>query len=145
MATAVAAPRVMNGTFTEVWIDGIPVAGLSAFNAKITKQKQDVNMCGQMAIDSKTTNTKGTGSVELWHIYSTFADEATNLESGIDARHTIIGKVADPDAFGHERVAFYNCSFDEFALMDMTAGTPGKNTLPFTFTKAEYLDKVEAE
>lgn len=139
---AVPAPRVMNGTFTEVWVDGVTVAGLTAFQAKVAKQKSEVNMCGQMAVDSKTTNTKGTGSLEFWKTKSSFNDDMERISQGIDVRHTIVGKLADPDAFGAERIAFYNCSWDEHTLMDASAGNPGKINMPFTFTRCEYLDKV---
>ncbi|MCR4935321.1 MAG: phage tail tube protein [Oscillospiraceae bacterium] len=133
----------MNGTFTEVWVDGVPVAGLSSFNAKVTKQKADIQFCGQMAIDSKTTGTKGTGSIEFHKIYSTFHQDMAALSQGSDPRHTIVGKLADPDAYGAERVALYNCSFDEHTLMDAQVGSPGKVVMPFTFTGAELLDAVE--
>lgn len=139
----IPAPRVMNGTFTEVWVDGVLVAGLSEFQAKVTKQKSDVNMCGQMAVDSKTTNTKGTGSIGFYKIYTAFQDDLADLAEGRDPRHTIIGKLADPDAFGAERVALYNCSFDEHTLMDAAAGTPDRVNMPFTFTASELLDTVD--
>lgn len=139
---AVAAPRVMNGTFKRVWLDGVLVAGMTSFTAKISKQKQDVNMCGQMAVDSKTTNVKGTGSIEVWHIYTDTADDLDNLMSGIDERHTLVGELNDPDAFGAERIAYYNVSFDDMTLADSTAGSPGRRTKSFTFTRAELLDIV---
>lgn len=139
------APRVMNGTFTEVWVDGVLVAGLSDFTAKLSKQKSDINMCGQMAIDSKTTNIKYTGSITFHHIYTLFAEDMDKVVQGLDVRHIIVGKLADPDAYGAERVALYNCSFDEHTLMDAAAGSPRRTTMPFTCTKAEFLDKVLPE
>lgn len=139
---SIAAPRVMSGTFTEVWVDGVPVAGLSSFQAKVSVQKQDIDMCGQMYTDSKITGLKGTGSIEFQKIFTVFSDAVDSLAAGVDTRHTIVGKLADPDAYGAERLAFYNCSFDEYTLMDATAKTAGKVNMPFTFTKHEYLDKV---
>lgn len=139
---AATAPRVMNGTFTRVWVDGVLVAGLSAYSAKLSKQKQDINLCGQMAVDSKTTNVKGTGSLEFHKIYTMFAEDIGKIMQGIDVRHTIVGELKDPDAYGAERLAFYNCSFDDHTLMDAAAGQAGKVSMPFTFTQTEYLDKV---
>lgn len=138
----IPAPRVMSGTFLNVWVDGVAVAGLSAFQAKWTKQKTEINMCGQMTVDTKTTSIKGTGSLEFWKLYSSFNDDMERVSQGIDVRHTIVGKLADPDAYGAERLVFYNCSWDEHTLMDASAGNPGKVNMPFTFTRAEYLDKV---
>lgn len=137
------APRVQNGTFTSVSVDGIEVAGLTGFTAKVTKQKADIQFCGQMAIDSKTTGTKGTGSLDFYQIYTMFPEDMAALSAGTDARHTIVGVLADPDAFGAERIAFYDCSFDEHTLFNAQAGQPGKNTMPFTFVSWDFLDKVE--
>lgn len=139
---AVPAPRVMSGTFTTVWVDGVEVAGLTAFQAKWTKQKSELNMCGQMAVDSKVTSIKGTGSLEFHKVKSSFNDDMDRISQGIDVRHTIVGKVDDPDAYGAERIAYYNCSWDEHTMADNTAGNPIKINMPFTFTRAEYLDKV---
>lgn len=139
---AVPAPRIMSGTFTTVWVDGVEVAGLTAFQAKWTKQKSEVNMCGQMAVDSKVSNIKGTGSLEFWKTRSSFNDDMERIAQGVDVRHNIVGKLADPDAYGYERIAYYNCSWDEHTLMDASAGNPSKVNMPFTFTRAEYLDKV---
>lgn len=139
---AEAASRIMNGDFAEVWVDGVLVAGLSSFQAKVSKQKSEISMCGQSAIDSKVTGTKGTGSIEFHHIYTLFVDDLDQVQSGVDVRHTIVGKLVDPDAYGAERLALYNCSFDEYTLMDAASGTPGKVTMPFTFTRFDFLDRV---
>lgn len=134
--------RVMNGTFTEVWIDGVAVAGLSGFVAKSEYQKSDVAMCGQMAIDSKKTGMKSKISITCHKIYTFDPDDVEQLANGIDKRHTVIGKLADPDAYGAERVAFYNVSFDDYTFFDATANKNGSSSLSGTFTEFEFLDKV---
>lgn len=64
------------------------------------------------------------------------------VAQGHDPRFTIIAKLADPDAFGAERVALYNVSFDDETIADWEAGNVGKIEAPFTFTKREFLDKI---
>ena len=51
--------------------------------------------------------------------------------------------LADPDAFGAERIAVYGVSYDEVAVMDWAAAKEGELTIPFTATSVEYLDKIE--
>jgi hypothetical protein len=134
--------RIPNGTFTEVWIDGLLVAGLTGSTVKIEKQKSDVAMCGEMAIDSKTTGVKGKLTLNVHHVFTMLPEDAQQIMQGIDKRHTIVGKLADPDAYGAERVAFYNVSFDDHTFFDAQANRPCTGSHPGTFTGFEYLDKI---
>ena len=132
--------RVMSGTFGEVWVDGELFAEISAFQAKYTYSKEDMYFSGQMAVDTKITNVKGTGSMTLKKVYSRFAGHADNILKGVDTRMTLIGKLDDPDAFGAERVALYNVSLDEETIMDWKVGSTTETTVPFTFTEREWLE-----
>ena len=68
----------------------------------------------------------------------------SSIRNGRDLRFTIISKLADPDAYGAERVAVKNVSFDDLTLADWEVATNGKVEAPFTFTDYEFLDLVEA-
>ena len=57
----------------------------------------------------------------------------------------MILKLSDPDSWGAERVALYNVSFDDMTLADWKAATVGSVTAPFTFSRYELLDLIEAE
>ena len=137
------ASRVMNGTWGQLWRNGDEVAELSAFQAKVSYTYDDVKMCGQMMDDRKLVSCKGTGSMTLHKVYTRGADAMEKALQGIDVRDTLVGKLADPDAFGAERVALYGVSYDEQTLMDFEAGKAGTMTLAFQFTGVQYLDKVE--
>ncbi len=64
------------------------------------------------------------------------------IRDGRDIRFTIISKLADPDAYGAERVVLKNVSFDDLTLADWETGKTGTVTVPFTFTEYEYLDVI---
>ncbi|HIT31683.1 MAG TPA: phage tail tube protein [Candidatus Enterenecus stercoripullorum] len=136
--------RVMSGTWGQVWVDGELWAELSAFQAKYTYNKTDINMCGEMTVGSKVTNVKGTGSITVHKVYTRNHSRSDQILAGRDVRATIVGKLDDPDAYGAERVALYNVSFDDETIMDFTAGSPGSTTHPFTFSRREWLDTVSA-
>ena len=140
---SIAANRVMSGTWGQVWVDSELWAEVSAFQAKFTYTKEEQQMAGQMAVDSKITNVKGTGSITIKKVFSRTANHSNQVLKGIDERLTIIGKLADPDAYGAERVAFYNVSLDEEAIMDWKAGGTTEITIPFTFTEREWLQEVQ--
>ena len=129
-----SAKRVINGTWGEAWVDGEKVAECSAAQAKVGKNKTTINLCGQFMEDTKAASGKGTGS-----------QRESGIQDGIDVRCTVILKLSDPDSWGAERVALYNVSFDDMTLADWKAATVGSVTAPFTFSRYELLDLIEAE
>lgn len=137
-----SAKRVINGTWGELWVDGEHIAEAKAAQAKFTHTKNDVDMCGQMATDTKIVATKGTGSVTIYKVRSRWLDFVNDVLAGRDRRVTIISKLADPDAYGAERMAISNVSFDEATLFDWKAKTLGESTIPFTFTQLELIDFI---
>ena len=68
----------------------------------------------------------------------------TKINKGEDVRFTVTSKLSDPDAYGAERVVLRNVSFDDLTVADWKVGTKGNITAPFTFTKYEFLDTIEA-
>ena len=121
--------RVMNGTWGQIWEDGTEIAEVSAFQVKVNKNFDTINICGQMAEDRKLTGVKITGSMTLHKVYSRGADDVEQAMSGHDLRKTLVGKLDDPDAYGAERVAVYGVSYDEQVLMDWEAGKAGSMTI----------------
>jgi len=141
-----SAKRVMNGTFGEVWLDGEYVSECYGLQAKVSFNKEDVNICGQMATDKKITSISCTGSLKLLKVNSRMALAiGDDIRKGKDLRFTVISKLADPDAYGAERIVLRNVSFDDLTLADWEAKVNGKVEAPFTFTDYEFLDTVEAE
>lgn len=137
------AKRVMSGTWGQIWMDGEEVAECYKFQAKVTMNKEDVPRCGVMWTDYKVKNVSGKGSVGLYKVNSRMAKlVGEKIRSGKDPRFTIISKLSDPDAYGAERVAVKNVSFDDLTLADWEAAVFGKVEAPFTFGDYEYLDKV---
>lgn len=135
--------RVMSGTWGQVWVDGELWAELNGFQAKYAYNKETVHLCGDMVEDSKVTSVKGTGSISVHKVYTRNITRSDSLVKGIDVRATIVAQLDDPDAFGAERVALYDVSFDDETIMDFTAGSAGKTTHPFTFRRREWLDVVK--
>jgi UDP-N-acetyl-D-mannosaminuronic acid transferase (WecB/TagA/CpsF family) len=139
-----SASRVMNGTWGQIWEDGSEIVEVSAFQVKVTKNFETLNLCRQMAEDRKLVGVKITGSMTLHKVYTRGTDDVTAAMSGQDLRKTLVGKLADPDAYGAERVAVYGVSYDEQTVMDWQAAKVGSITIPFQATGLEYLDVVGA-
>ena len=67
------------------------------------------------------------------------------IKAGRSPEFVIISKLADPDAFGAERVVLKGVQFTNLTLADWSAETIGTVTQTFTFTDAEYLDMIDPE
>lgn len=138
-----SSKRIFSGTWGEAWLDGEKVTECYGLQAKASFTKEDIAMCGQMSSDSKVTGITLTGSLRLHKASSRMARAiGDNIRNGRDIRFTIISKLADPDAYGAERIVLKNVSFDDLVLADWEAKAAGKVECPFTFTDYEFLDLI---
>lgn len=138
-----SAKRVISGTWGEVWLDGDKVSECYGLQAKVSFNKEDIALCGQMASDKKVTSIECTGSLRMHKVTSRMALAiGENIRNGKDVRFTIVSKLKDPDAYGAERVVLSNVSFDDLILADWEAKSVGKVECPFTFTDYEFLDEI---
>lgn len=138
-----SAKRVISGTWGEVWLDGDKVSECYGLQAKVSFNKEDVALCGQMASDKKVTSIECTGSLRMHKVTSRMALAiGENIRNGKDVRFTIVSKLKDPDAYGAERVVLSNVSFDDLTLADWEAKSVGMVECPFTFTDYEFLDEI---
>lgn len=139
-----SAKRVISGTWGQVWLDGDMVGECYGLQAKASFKKEDVAICGQMTTDKKVTGIDCTGSLKLHKVTSRMARAIGDyIRDGRDIRFTIVSKLADPDAYGAERVALSNVSFDDLTLADWEAKNVGKVECPFTFTGYDFLDTIQ--
>ena len=140
---AIDERKIMNGTHGTVFLDGEEVAELKAFQAKLEFQKEEVKVAGKMATGTKYMGYSGKGSLTLHKVNSRMIKAIGNqIKEGKEPRFTIIGKLADPDADGVERIAINNVSFDDLTLFDFEVGAVGTCECPFTFTDLECIDLI---
>ena len=140
-----SAKRVMSGTWGEVWLDNEYVGECYGLQAKVTLNKEDVMRCRQLATDKKITGFSCTGSMRMHKVSSRMANKiGAGIRGGLDQRFTVISKLADPDAYGAERIQLINVSFDDLTLADWEVAMSGKVEAPFTFTDYQFLDSVGA-
>lgn len=145
MSAKYESHRVINGTFGEVWIDSDYVAEVTGLQAKITFTKQDVNQALELMTGSKTVGAKGAGTLKMNKVSSRMINMYRNeLETGNFPVCTIISKLADPDAYGCERVKLSGVQFDELTLADWEVGKFQEESIPFTFTGFKMIDSIAA-
>jgi len=140
---AVETKRICNGTFGELWLDGDYVAECYKAQAKVEFSKEEIKQCGTFFTDNKIVGCTGKGSVTLHKVSSRMGKKIEDMvKNKQDVRFTIISKLADPDAYGSERVSITGVSFDDLTLFDWEAQKPLETECPFTFTGYEYMDQI---
>ena len=133
--------KVINGTHGSLWINDQEVSEVKSFQVKAEFQKEEVKIAGQMATDTKYMGYSIKGSLALHKVNSRMIKFISDsIKAGKEPRFTLIGKLADPDADGVERIAVKNVSFDDLTLMDWEVGAIGQSEHPFTATGWDVLD-----
>ena len=137
------ATKVINGTYGQVFLGDDGVAEMKAFQAKLEFQKEEIKVAGQMAVDTKLMSYTGKGSLQLHKVNSRMVKTLLEeIKSGKDPRFTLIGKLADPNSEGAERIAIKNVSFDDLTLFDFEVGSVSSLECPFSFTDMETIDLI---
>lgn len=140
---ALAAERVINGTFGEVWLDGDKVSECYGLEAKVEIDKEEIPVCGKLGTDTKMMGYKGTGTMRLHKVNSRMMLLISNqIKAGINPRFQILSALKDPAAFGAERVLIKDACFDDLTLANWEAKAKGETECPFTFTDWEPLDTI---
>ncbi len=135
--------QVISGTWGELWYDGEYMAEIVGGKAEITYKKTGIQQACRMMEGQKITGLEAKGEFKIYHINSTvMKKELEAVNKGKTATHTIIMKLADPDALGAEKIAFYNCVLDKVILMDFESGKMGERTYGFTFDRWELLESI---
>ena len=137
------ATKVINGTYGTVFLGDDEVGEMKSFQAKLEFQKEEVKIAGKMATGTKYMGYSGKGSLALHKVNSRMIKAiGSQIKEGKEPRFTIIGKLADPDSDGVERIAINNVSFDDLTLFDFEVGAVGQTECPFTFTDYDFLDLI---
>lgn len=140
---AIDERKIINGTHGTVFLDSEEVAEVKAFQAKLEFQKEEVKIAGKMATGTKYMGYSGKGSLNIHKVNSRMIKAIGEMiKQGKEPRFTIIGKLADPNSDGVERIAINNVSFDDLTLFDFEVGALGQVECPFTFDDYNFLDLI---
>ncbi|MEH7389654.1 phage tail tube protein [Bacillus sp. JJ1474] len=143
--TKVKSNKQINGTFGAVWVNGEKWMDVQSFEAKVTINYEDVNMAEDLATHKKMTGWAGEGTMSVKKVYSRGASlMAVAVKTGQMPDISIVGKLADPDAFGQERVTISEITFNEFMLMKFEQKSLGTEELPFNFADFDPIDLILA-
>lgn len=133
--------QTMSGTWGELWIDGDYMAEVVGFEAKVTLDKQEINMTRRLAKGYKVTGFTCKGTIKLNKVSSYFIEKMnSNMKAGKQTVCTVISKLNDPDAIGSERIVIKDAVFDELTLANWEAKKICEESIPFTYSDWDVLD-----
>lgn len=143
MTTSVADTQILRGNWGEVWENGVKIAEVTAFSAKLSKKKSTVNLCGTMVEGHVVTSVSITGSMTMFKVDSgDNAAETASVIGGVDKRYTLITKTRDPGSTGSERWKYTGVSFDEVPMEDWKSASEQTVTRAFTAANAIPLETI---
>lgn len=137
----------ISGTFGKFYWDGLLIAEVEAFEAKVTPKREEVQI--DMDVDSKITGYSGEGTFTLKKFFTRGKDKMLEAwKKGEDPRAKFVSKVKDPNTKGlqAETVTIDNVWFNELTLMQFEKGTVIKEEFSFGFTPsdASFVDIISA-
>ena len=138
------APRVISGTHGFVYWDNEVVFEVNFAEATLKPDREDVTFAGDMWKDSKLMAVGGEWKIKVKKVFSRARALAEEFSKGRDPRSELIYKLADPDAFGAERIALHNCWFNDLTLMSFENGKTVEEEFSGGFTSFDYLDSITA-
>lgn len=137
------ASQVINGTWGEVWLDGVYLAQVTALKAEVTIKTTEIGMVQKLRNGQKMTGTEQKGELKLHKVNSFIMKKMSEaFKRGKMMTCKIVSNIEDPDALGGERVVLYDCLFDKVSLIDWEEGKMGSESYSFTFDDWEILDSI---
>lgn len=135
----------INGTFGTLWVNKEKWMDVESFEATVNFDYEDVNMAEDLATHKKLIGWNGEGSIVVKKVYSRGASlMADAAKTGIVPEVELIGKLADPGAYGAERVSISEVTFNSFTLLKFEQKTLQQEELAFNFADYELLDRINS-
>ncbi|WP_337102328.1 phage tail tube protein [Paenibacillus sp. YIM B09110] len=137
--------KIMSGRFGKLFdADGNWLTNVTAVNASIDFEKEDVLIPGTRWIGKKVTGISGSGDFTGYLVTSELIEKiGQGAEDGKSALVTeLIYSISDPDNGGTYRVRLKGVTFDSIPLINSEVGSIAELEFPFTFTGYQIMDKL---
>lgn len=140
------AKRVINGTHGAAWINGEKLFDLESIELKVNIEYEDVYFSEDTGKHRKFMGWTGEGSLVVKKIFSRGASLlAKGVKSGQMPEFTITTKLADPDAYGTERISVSEVTFNEFLLSKIEQRALLTEELGFEFADFDIIEEIKSQ
>lgn len=139
------AKRVINGTHGAVWINGEKLFDLESIELRVNIEWEDVFFPEETGKKRKFIGWTGEGSLVVKKIFSRGSSLlAKGVKSGVMPDITMTTKLADPDAYGTERVSVDDVTFNEFLLAKIERGLLSEE-MGFEFGDFDIIEEIKSQ
>lgn len=142
---AMDATRVINGSYGEVWCEGVWQTNIQSAEAMIEIDKEEVSRSGTRMKGHKSMGLTATGNIKGYKITSQFIKRIGAIANDRSKPYVteLIFKLNDPESFGAERIRLKGVQFDRIPLSSFEVNSIVEEELPFTFSGFELLDEIK--
>ena len=135
--------KILRGTFGRLWAQGKRLANVKSFEVKATLKYEAVEINGELCEQQRYLGYSLAGTIVVHKTDTYLVNLILNgMVTGSMPPIKLVGRLADPDANGSERVEIYDVTFDEATLMQFENATVSEESVPFKAGGFRYLDKI---
>ena len=135
--------KILRGTFGRLWAQGKRLANGKSFEVKSTLNYEDVDINGELCQQHRYLGYSLAGTIVVHKTDTYLVNLIRNgMVTGVMPPIKLVGRLADPDANGSERVEIYDVTFDEATLIKFENATVSEESVPFKAGGFRYLDTI---
>lgn len=141
---AIDPTRVISGTFGTIWMDGEWLTNFysAEFSGDISYEK--IKRAGTRTAGNKAMSIEYSGTITGYKVTSELIRRIAQI--GDDSKGAfvceLIMKLADPEAYGYERVRIKGVQFTKLDIVKFEHGAIVEQELPFVADGFEYIDAI---
>ncbi|MGF9711622.1 phage tail tube protein [Paenibacillus naphthalenovorans] len=136
--------RTIKGEFGEIWSDGEWLSNFYQAEATADISYERIRRAGSRVMGNKVGTIELSGTITGYKITSELARKVAQvLDSKKGAFVTeLIMKLADPEAYGYERVRLKGVQFTRIDIMRFEHGSVVETEWPFVYDGVEWIDPI---
>ncbi len=134
--------RVINGTFGSVYLDGKWLTNFTRCEIKDEYEWTELKLSGDRRTKHKLVGVKGSGTIAGYKVTSELQKA---LVDNPTRSFEIISKLADPEAYGSERVRVPQVKFNANVIANWKTGAVIEEEWSFVYDgEPEFVDPIVA-
>lgn len=134
--------RTINGTFGSIYLDGKWLTNFTRCEIKDEYEWTELKLSGDRRTKHKLTGVKGSGTIFGYKVTSELQKA---LVDNPTRSFEIISKLADPEAYGNERVRVSQVKFNTNVIANWETGKVIEEEWPFVYdSEPEFVDPIVA-
>lgn len=135
--------QVFNGTYGTIWFNDELWGECDSFDANVNVDYEDINFSGKSGTYKKAVGWNGTGSMTIRKVNSRIQSlMAESIKAGRTPRFKIVGKLADPDVRGNQRIVLNDVTVDGFNLLKFDQKTTITEDISFAFSDYDLVSAI---